>query len=105
MYKDRGIIKWAPFDALVGFNEMVSNYIKSKNKIERPVLLEDKLNELDYILKEAFQFKLEVEVKYFEKGFIKKTVGIINKIGILNKKITISNHLSLNVENILNIKK
>lgn len=103
MYKDRGIIKWAPFDALVGYNEIIKNYEYERNKIEKPILLEDKLAELDYILTDVIKENLEVEIEYFEDGYIKRTVGFIKRIDILNKNITICNHLKLNTKNIINI--
>lgn len=105
MYKDRGIIKWMPFDALSGYQKLINKLVLKEEKIKRPILMEDKLNELDYILKEAINFNLEIEVKYYENGFIKTSVGTINNIDIINKKVTISNSLELYVKNILDIKK
>ena len=32
MYKDRGIIKWAPFDALVGFKTNIQDMIRGKKQ-------------------------------------------------------------------------
>lgn len=50
MYKDRGIIKWAPFDALVGFNDLIKEMLNNKNKIEKPILNEDRLEKMDRII-------------------------------------------------------
>lgn len=103
MYNDRGIIKWSPFDALKGYNDLIKMHEKKRNKIDKPILLEDKLEELDYILKEAYEFNQEVEIQYYEDGFIKYITGTINNIDVLNKKITVCNHFVFDVYDITNI--
>ena len=34
--QDRGVIKWAPFNSLVGQRQMIENLINEKNKIKKP---------------------------------------------------------------------
>ncbi|WP_025725233.1 YolD-like family protein [Acholeplasma granularum] len=103
MYNDRGIIKWAPFDALNGFHEAISNYKYQKNKIEKPILLEDKLEQMDMILKDAVLEYKEIEIKYYEDGYIKNIFGFIRKLDIIYKNIILDNGIKILLENITNI--
>lgn len=103
MYKDRGIIKWAPFDALVGFNSYLSEMIYEKEKISKPVLLEDKLEELDFILSEAFKNKLELQIEYFENGYIKTMYDHIKKIDYTFKEIKLNSNIIISIYNIIDL--
>lgn len=95
MYKDRGIIKWHPFDALNGFSDEIKKLKYERGKTEIPLLLEDKFEELDLTLKEAFKFNLEIEIKYFVDGYIKNIFGQIKEIDVLNKKIILNNNFEV----------
>ena len=52
-YVDRGIIKWSPFDGLAGFNDLFTELRNRLTKMDKPTLLEDRLEELDRKLKAA----------------------------------------------------
>src|SRR5690606_20325844 len=80
MYKDRGIIKWAPFDALNGFHETIEAYKYEKGKRHKPVLLEDKLEALDQSLKLAIENNSEIQIYYFYDGYINNVYGHVKKI-------------------------
>lgn len=103
MYKDRGIIKWAPFDALKGFKESINYYEYEKSKINKPILMPDKLEELDYTFQNALHNNLEIEIVYYEDGFLKNLYGTIKKIDNLNKTITLNNNITIKSKDILNI--
>ena len=105
MYKDRGIIKWAPFDALNGFHEMIAAYKYEKGKMARPVLLEDKLNDLDNLLKEVILESLEIEVHYFMDGYIKHMYGYIKKIDRNNRYFILDSGYRINLEDVVDIKR
>src|SRR5690554_6164864 len=103
MYKDRGIIKWAPFDALNGFHETIEAYKYQKGKKERPVLLEDKLNMLDKNLKEAIEKNIEIQVYYYFDGYIHYMYGYVKKID-RNYRYLILDHASkLSLDDIVDI--
>src|SRR5690554_5517556 len=103
MYKDRGIIKWAPFDALAGLNEMVNNLINKKGKKDKPILSEDKLSELDLILKEAINNNNEIMIDYYLDGYIKTTYGLIKRIDEIEKLIQLDTNEKLSVNDIVDM--
>ena len=103
MYKDRGIIKWAPFDALVGFKELINKMHYNRNKKPKPILSSDQLENMDYLLQEALIKKLELVFDYYEDGYIKTVYGKIKKVDQINQLIILNNNLKLTVNSITNI--
>lgn len=103
MYKDRGIIKWAPFDALVGFHDKIAQMLYNQNKIEKPTLTEDKFYELDLTIKEAIQFEKELQIDYFEDGYIKTFVCSILKVDIHEKTVITKANICIKMEDIIDL--
>ncbi len=91
-YQDRGIIKWAPFDGLAGFNDLYRELKYRLGKKGKPILSEDQLYEMDINLQKAFHEKLHIYLFYFQDGYTKQTYGKITKIDPINKIIYI-NHI------------
>lgn len=88
-YVDRGIMKWAPFDGLAGFNDLYKELKYRLGKKERPILSEDQLYEMDINLQKAFNEQIPVYLSYFQDGYIKQTYGRITKIDQVYKFIYI----------------
>lgn len=103
MYKDRGIIKWAPFDALAGFDAVISKMIYDKNKIDKPELTEDRLYQMDIVIKDAIRKNMELEISYFTDGYIKTIYNKILKIDIYSKTIILDSNIKLNISDIMNL--
>lgn len=103
MYKDRGIIKWAPFDALNGFHETIEAYKYEKGKKDRPILLEDKLNRLDELLKEAIENRVEIQIYYYFDGYIKNIYGHVKKLDRNYRYMILDNGIRLALDDIVNI--
>lgn len=89
-YVDRGIIKWAPFDALVGYGAMIREMKLRLGKKDKPLLSEDQYDELNQKLMLAFHQDLEISVAYFEDGYIKTTWGKVKKIDHVNQVIILN---------------
>ena len=47
IYHDRGLMKWQPFDALVGYGSMIQALKRQKTKATKPELSEDAYAALD----------------------------------------------------------
>ena len=47
MNKDRGMIKWMPFNSVVSNKEILYSLIKEKEKITKPHISEDETNEFE----------------------------------------------------------
>lgn len=104
MYKDRGIIKWAPFDALVGFHGKLADMLYNKYKKQKPEIQEDKLEEMDRTLKHAIELNHEIEVSYFVDGYTKITYGKVKKIDQINRILILDSYVKLNLDDILDLR-
>lgn len=98
---DRGIKKWAPFKALIGQFDMIDEIIKNKNKVKKPILSQDKQEELDYFISNL-QVNDEIKVTYYDDGEIKEEVLTIKRIDYISKIITFE-EFSVKAENILDL--
>ena len=47
MSTNRGMIKWAPFNAVQSGNSMVNDVLKKKNKVTMPILSDDQIEVLE----------------------------------------------------------
>ena len=99
---DRGIIKWQPFNSCFSSSKFVHEISESKNKLVFPELSEDQVNEIEYIIKNAFVLKLFVYITYYFNGTILKCKGTINNIDYQEKKIYL-NSKCIYFKQILNI--
>lgn len=84
----RGKIKWQAFAILPQQFEILEQIIKDQNKIEKPLLTHDSLDNLDQI----FQIKIQNDelctISYWEDGSISNYTGKILKIDTINGYFT-----------------
>lgn len=66
--KGRGMVKWAPFATMPEQFENVGKLMDDQEKIQRPILSDDRLDEIEYTLKQAEKEKVPVKVSYFYDG-------------------------------------
>lgn len=64
----RGMIKWAPFATMPEQFENVDQLIVNQSKIKRPILSDDRLNEIEYALDLAADEKYPVKIYYYYDG-------------------------------------
>lgn len=103
MYKDRGMMKWAPFDALNGFHETIEAYKYKRGKQARPTLLEDKLNQLDIKLKEALEQSFEIQIYYYFDGYINHLYGRVRKVDLNFRYIILDHGSKIALDDIVDI--
>lgn len=101
-YICRGIIKWAPFDGLAGFNDLYNELKYRLNKQNEPLLSEEQLYYMDFNLKEALYEKKEVCLSYYKNGYINNLYGKITKIDPLQLRIYLDG-IPLNIKQITNL--
>lgn len=89
-YMDRGIIKWAPFSALDGYSSMLHEMKHRIKKQEKPLLSDDEYELLNRNIQFAFVHNLEVEVQYFDQGYIKRSYGRIKKLDYIFKTLILT---------------
>ncbi|HDK4129888.1 TPA: YolD-like family protein [Staphylococcus aureus] len=84
----RGKIKWQAFATLPQQFEILEQIIKDQNKIEKPLLTHDSLDNLDQI----FQIKIQNDelctISYWEDGSISNYTGKILKIDTIKGYFT-----------------
>ncbi len=102
-YHDRGIIKWAPFDALIGYHSIIKELKYRLGKRNKPFLSDDQFEELNRNLMIAFTQNLEIEIEFFNEGYTKYTYGNIRKIDWINKVIILSNYERIPADYIIEI--
>lgn len=103
-YVDRGIIKWAPFDALVGYHSMLQELKRRLGRKERPVLSDDQKESLDRTLQCALLTHSEIEIEYHHDGYTKVTFGSIRRVDPISRIIILSTLEKVNVEDILTLR-
>lgn len=99
--RNRGEITWAPFNSVINSNQVLKELALEKERLERPVLLEDKINEIENYILNAFYDKLEITIKYYKNYQIYIFKGIITKIDKITKKITLNNKINIDFSNIV----
>ena len=96
--------KWQPFDALSGFKSSLKKVEYEKDKIAKPVIYPDQLEEMNEVITSAFNGEEEVVIQFYRGGYIYETSGLIQKIDPVYKVIEIdNNNIKLNM--IVNITK
>ena len=78
MSKDRGMKKWAPYKSLDSQADFLMKMAYEKGKKAKPLLMEDEMQRIDGIL--ASYHGQNIEVSYYENGYIHKIVGTISEI-------------------------
>ncbi|WP_268222140.1 YolD-like family protein [Staphylococcus ureilyticus] len=76
----RGMVKWQPFKTMPEQYERLEQYVEDQNKIDKPLLSDDQLYELNEILMFKMINDPEVIISYYERGYIKNIEGYIRKV-------------------------
>ncbi|MGE0974993.1 YolD-like family protein [Staphylococcus cohnii] len=80
----RGMVKWAPFATLPEQFEAVQQHIIDQNKIDRPILSDDQLNELNIQLHQALHANTPVSIEYYKNGWLEYITLEIKNIDMLH---------------------
>ena len=104
MDRDRGIIKWAPFDALVGFSNLLNELKYNRKKAEKPILSDDQKAIMDQNITYAKEFNQEVTIVYFQDGYFKEVFGKIKKIDQIKQMIILENQIKIKLNSVLDLK-
>ncbi|MEY8625975.1 YolD-like family protein [Staphylococcus equorum] len=69
----RGMVKWAPFATLPEQFETIQQYLVDQNKIDRPILSDDQLNDLNLHLHQALHTDSYIHIEYYKAGWLETT--------------------------------
>ena len=78
--KGRGIVKWQAFKTMPEQYEMLDQFKQDQNKIDKPILSDDQLSDLNDTLVFKMYHDPSIELRYFVDGYIKTKVGYIHKV-------------------------
>lgn len=84
----RGMVKWAPFATLPEQFETIQNYIIDQNKIDRPILSDDQLYDLNIHLHQSLHNNRPVQLEYYQEGWLKSLSLTIKHIDMINMYLT-----------------
>ena len=102
-YIDRGIIKWAAFDALSGYHSMLKEMQHRLGKKAKPILSDDDYELLNLNLQEAMNNRKEVELQYYSEGYVKTTYGQIKKLDFVNKTVILTTYEKILADDVVNL--
>lgn len=108
MIRDRGRIKWVSM-MLPEHVKLLREYNESLDKIEKPVLDEQKYEEFNEVVCGAMEEKLALQFTYYQKGEMKQLIGNIHYVDHLKGELRIVDNLdeeqNLKLEDITEINK
>jgi len=102
VYKDRKMMKWIPFHALLEQGDHVSDLINGRQRKVMPLLSYDQQEELNFQLQTAYAFNAEIIVTYFNNHDFHTVQGKITRIDMFDKKLYIDDK-SVHAQLITNI--
>lgn len=100
--RDRGMVKWAPYKSLPEQEDYLEKMEEEKNKVDKPLLSDDELIELDTKLS-TYNRGDPISIKYYDYGFIKTVDDYLDYIDTINKRIVLKNRMSIPVSNVLSL--
>lgn len=91
MIRDRGKLKWQPAFFMPEHVAMLKGLYIEEQKIQKPILDEHKVEEMDEAIHIAMEFALKVKIRMWDKGFSKDYSGLINRLDEINKNLYLDN--------------
>ena len=88
---DRGMIKWAPFAAVINGADVVKEIEEENMRIEKPNLSDEQVEILEHDLIESYNNSNVVDIIFYKQYHIYKIRGIITKLDTATKKVIINN--------------
>ncbi len=100
--RDRGMVKCAPYKSLPEQEDYLEKMEEEKNKVDKPLLSDDELIELDTKLS-TYNREDRISIEYYDYGFIKTVDDYLDYIDTINKRIVLKNRMSIPVSNVLSL--
>ncbi|MGL4009490.1 YolD-like family protein [Staphylococcus nepalensis] len=101
--KGRGMVKWQPFKTMPEQYERLEQYVEDQNKIDKPILSDDQLSELNDTLVFKMFHDPVITVSYYEDGYIKTKEGYIHKVDVHTQTLHLYEETGLSKVNLLDI--
>lgn len=108
MPKGRGMIKWSPFAAIPEQFAGISEIIKEKNKVTRPILTDDEKELVENMLLCSLLSEEEILITYYEDGYLLSSYMTVVDIDPSNSAVICTdafyNKIKLQFSNIIGVK-
>ena len=88
MIKDRGIIKWTAM-MLPEHVQSLKNLLVDEEKIQKPILDEQEIEEIETIIREAMDRNQHLIFQIYDNGFMTYISGTTQYIDHINKKFRV----------------
>ena len=98
---NRGMKKWAPFSSLIEQATCLEQMKYQRNKIERPILTEDRKEKINYVL-QSYEKEQIVKIEFFNDGYLYFINTTIKRIDLENRKLILE-HGKLDFINLIDI--
>ncbi len=92
---DRGVIKWQSAMLLPEHIKKLKQFHQEVYKIQKPVLDEQELSEMDLLVGEAMEFNTLLQFTFWEDGELKKVKGLIHFIDVIGKEFRIKDYQNI----------
>lgn len=99
----RTMKKWLPMATIPLQHDMLNDFISDQNKIKKPILSDDQINELNQKLLYKMFHNPEITLKFYNDGYINEINGIIHKVEPLESALYIYENDQLRVIELTNI--
>ena len=95
--QNRNEIMWAPFSSVINGKIIIKKILDEKSKIDKPILSEDQINELNEKIFEAYTNHIKINIYIYNNSRINKINGYVNNISISKKYMTFNkSHIYFN---------
>lgn len=75
----RGMVKWQPMATIPKQYEMINQHIEDQTKMDKPILDESALADLNHVLTEKMFYNPVAHIKYWHNGYMKEVKCEIHK--------------------------
>lgn len=87
MPKGRKMVKWMPFASLPEQFQGIREIIQEQNKIKKPLLDQQQLEEIGRILNQSLCREEEIHITYYRQGYIHNEMVTVVKIDQYTKEV------------------
>jgi len=94
---------WMPFNAVCDGTSLVDMIEKEKSRFKKPTLSEEQLEDIQDKIITAYNNEDEINIKYYNSGYLYQVKNIIKKIDEIDKKIVLKNGKVIFFSQIINV--
>ena len=100
--KDNTMKKWQPYASLIEQEVELKKMRVNREKVEKPILFDDKIQEINYILTNYHD--QELTIQFFKDGYLYNATDKIKRIDVVDESILLySDNLKIKLSDITDI--